>query len=263
MPRLISLALLALIRFDAAHASAGQADTAGAVPVLVELFTAEGCSSCPPADVLLEKIIESQPAIGAEIVALGQHVDYWNQSGWKDRFSSAAFTRRQQLYASHVGNDNVYTPQMVVDGEAAFVGTDIAAARAAIEHAITVPHGTVQLSLDPSSRDRGTITVSIEVRGLSTLERDDSADLIVAVTEDRLRTEVKRGENQGRSLTHAAVVREMHTVSDMTAADRSARTTIALAADWRRENLKIVSFVQQRRSRRVLATAVLPLEKAH
>jgi hypothetical protein len=89
--------------------------------------------------------------------------------------------------------------------------------------------------------------------------RDDPADLIVAVTEDRLRTEVKHGENQGRTLTHAAVVRRMQTVADVTAANLSARATIAVAADWRRENLKIVCFVQQRRSRRVLATAALPL----
>ena len=258
--RLIGLALLALMRFDGVHASAGQTGTAPAVPVLVELFTAEGCSSCPPADVLLEKMIEAQPASGAEIVALGQHVDYWNQSGWKDRFSSAAFTKRQQLYGAHFRNEDIYTPQMVVDGEAGFVGTDVAAARRAIEHAISVPHGIVHLSLDPLPRDKAAIAVLIDVSGLPGLGRDDPADLIVAVTEDRLRTEVKHGENQGRTLTHAAVVREMRTVGDVTAADGSARATIAVFADWRRENLKIISFVQQRRSRRVLATAALRLD---
>jgi hypothetical protein len=255
----VSLALLTLAPFDAARPRAERAGAA-AVPVLVELFTAEGCSSCPPADVLLEKMIEAQPASGAEIVALGEHVDYWNQSGWKDRFSSAAFTKRQQLYAARAGKDDTYTPQMVVDGVAAFVGTDIAAARAAIEHAITVAHGSVHLIVDPSSRGKDKVAVSIEVSGLSGLERDDPADIVIAVTEDRLRTEVKRGENQGRTLTHAAVVRELHTVAEVAGPDQSARATIAVAADWRREHLKIVSFVQQRRSRRVIATAAVPLE---
>jgi hypothetical protein len=253
-------ALVFLIVVGVALANESAASPEAGVPVLVELFTAEGCSSCPPADTLLEKMIEAQPASGAEIVALGEHVDYWNQSGWKDRFASAAFTRRQQLYAAHAGQDDTYTPQMVVDGEAAFVGTDIAAARAAIEHAITVAHGRMQLTVDPSSRGKDKVAVSIEVSGLPALERDDPADIVVAVTEDRLRTEVKRGENQGRTLTHAAVVRELHTVAEAGAPGQSARATIALAADWRREHLKIVSFVQQRRSRRVIATAVVPVE---
>ena len=257
---LIGLGLLALMRFDATHASAGQAGTAGAVPVLVELFTAEGCSTCPPADVLLEKMIDAQPAKGAQIVALGEHVDYWNQLGWKDRFSSATFTKRQQLYAAHAGSDDVFTPQMVVDGEAAFVGTDIAALRRAIEHAMAMPHGTVRLTLDPSQREKGKIAVSIEVTDLPARGRDDQADIIVAVTEDGLRTEVKRGENHGRTLTHAAVVRAIQTVADVTAAGRTARATFPIAADWRRENVKIIGFVQERRSRRVIATAVVPLE---
>jgi hypothetical protein len=149
---------------------------------------------------------------------------------------------------------------MVVDGGVPFVATDITAARQAIEHSITVPHGAVRLTLDPSPRDKGKIALSIEVSGLAALDRDDPADLIVAVTEDRLRTDVKGGENKGRTLTHAAVVREMQTVGDMTSADRPIRATIVIAADWRRENLKVVSFVQQRHTRRVLATAMVPLE---
>jgi hypothetical protein len=121
-------------------------------------------------------------------------------------------------------------------------------------------HRSVHLIVDPSPRGTDKVAVSIQVSGLTGLERDDPADIVVAVTEDRLRTDVKRGENQGRTLTHAAVVREMHTVAEVTGPDQAARATIAVAPDWRREHLKIASFVQQRRSRRVIATAAVPVE---
>src|SRR5262252_5889298 len=100
-----------------------------ATPVIVELFTSEGCSDCPPADTLLEKLIATQPVAGAEIIGLGQHVDYWDQLGWKDRFSSAALTKRQQQYQTRFRTESIYTPQMVVDGRSEFVGSDAAAAR--------------------------------------------------------------------------------------------------------------------------------------
>lgn len=236
-----------------------QTGTVSPVPVLVELFTAEGCSSCPPADVLLAKMLEAQPAAGATLVGLGEHVDYWNQSGWKDRFASAMFTRRQQQYAARSRSDNVYTPEMVVDGGDGFVGTDIDAARHAIERAVTVPHGEIRIDVDPNASDKRKIAVAVDIRSLSGTE-DDPADLLLAVTEDGLHTDVKRGENQGRSLTHAAVVREMVTVASVTASGSPVRTTVRVDPSWRRDALKIVAFVQQRRSRHVIATAVRSLE---
>ena len=231
-----------------------EAAPGAAVPVLVELFTAEGCSSCPPADTLLEKMIEQQPAAGAEIVALGEHVDYWDRLGWKDRFSSAALTSRQQKYAERSRGGDIYTPQMVVDGQDAFVGSDLAAARRAIERAIAAPHGVVRLALDlPESN---VVRVAATVSGLPPASPGDRADLLVAVTEDHLRTDVKRGENQGRTLTHAAVVRELRTVTEAVGSSSSAEARIKLASDWQRPHLKVVAFVQERGSRRVLATAV-------
>jgi hypothetical protein len=226
------------------------------VPVLVELFTAEGCSTCPPADKLLEAMIASQPAAGAIIVGLGEHVDYWDRLGWKDRFSSAALTRRQQLYADRFKAENVFTPQMVVDGQTGFVGSDVEAARRAIERAVATRHGVVHLQIESSAASR--VNVSVTASDLPAGE-GERADVIVALIEDGLRTDVKRGENKGRTLTHAAVVREMTTAGEATDDGAAVRAEFKLGQDWRRERVRVVAFVQERRSRRILATASAPL----
>src|SRR5262245_50268302 len=224
-----------------------------AVPVLVELFTAEGCSSCPPADKLLELMIASQPAAGVEIVGVGEHVDYWDKSGWKDRFSSAAFTARQQAYADRLKLATIYTPQLVVDGVDALVGTDVDGTRRAIERARTRRHGAMALTVDSASTSA--LALSIAVSGLRPIEAGDRADLVVAVTEDHLQTDVKKGENRGRVLSHAAVAREWIAVGEMAGASQTTRAEIKLKSDWRRESLSLVAFVQERRSRHVLAVA--------
>src|SRR5262245_10107268 len=233
------------------------AASGGAVPVLVELFTAEGCSSCPPADGLLAGMIASQPAAGVLIVGLGEHVDYWDRLGWKDRFSSAAFTRRQQLYADRFGAENVYTPQMVVDGQTAFIGSDLAAARHAIERAATAPRGVARLDVDASVKTR--VAVSVTTSGLP-VTAGERSDVIVVIVEDGLRTDVKRGENKGKMLTHAAVVREMVTAGEAAEDGAAVRAEVKIQPDWQRERLRAVAFVQERKSRRVLAVAVAPLQ---
>ena len=226
------------------------------VPVLVELFTAEGCSSCPPADKLLEAMTASQPAKGAIIVGLGEHVDYWDRLGWKDRFSSAAFTRRQQLYADRFKADDIYTPQMVVDGQTAFVGSDSDAARRAIARASVAPHGTIRMELDTSLDNR--VTISVTARDLPIGAELSRLDVVVAVVEDGLRTDVKRGENKGRTLTHAAVVREMVTAGEAARDGATVRAEVKIEPDWQRQHMRAVAFVQERNSRRVLATARVP-----
>jgi hypothetical protein len=250
LPGLLFFVCVALANGSAAAPEA-------AAPVLVELFTAEGCSSCPPADTMLEKMIEAQPARGAVIVGLGEHVDYWDRLGWKDRFSSAALTARQQKYAARSRSDDVYTPQMVVDGQEAFVGSDLSAARRAIERAVVAPHGVVRITCDTAAANA--VNVTVAVSGLPPSSAGDRAEIIVAVTEDHLRTAVKRGENQGRTLTHAAVVREMRTIAEASGPSPSADVKIKIASEWTRAHLKIVAFVQERASRRVLATSAMAI----
>jgi hypothetical protein len=234
------------------------------VPIIVELFTSEGCSSCPPADALLQKLLDTQPLTGAQIIGLGEHVDYWDHQGWKDRFSSAALTSRQHVYGARFSNESVYTPQMVVDGRAEFVGSDAGAARKALERAQTLSHGTVRIDFDTRGTANGASARAIAVTVTSSdLPRagSDRVDVIVAVTEDRLRSDVTRGENHGRVLTHAAVVRYLAPAGE---AARDTPSTvhaeIPIAADWQRAQLKVVAFVQERRSRAILAAAALPVD---
>jgi len=254
------VAVAVLAALTSGHSQLTAAPEPGAaVPILVELFTAEGCSSCPPADVLLDKMLAAQPASGALLIGLGEHVDYWDQSGWKDRFASASFTKRQQQYADRAKGEEIYTPEMVIDGGAGFVGSDINEARRAVEKAIAIPHGVIRLQIDPQSRGGDRVGLQIEIAQLP-LSTSDTADLVVAATEDGLRTEVKRGENQGHTLTHAAVVHTMQIVGPVTSPQHAAHATIEIARQWRRGQMKFIAFAQERRSRRVLASAMVSLE---
>jgi len=242
-------------------ASSPGTPAAAPVPVLVELFTSEGCSDCPPADGVLETFIASQPIGGAEVIGLGEHVDYWDRLGWKDRFSSAALTHRQRQYQARFSTESIYTPQMGVDGRAEFVGSDANAARRAIERALTAPHGVVRLTARGAT-PAPSIVVDVTASDLPGLGRGDRADIIVAVTEDHLRSDVKRGENHGRILTHAAVVRQMVTIGQAGGGPSSAHAEIPLSPDWQREALKIVAFVQEQRGRAILASAAVALGNA-
>ncbi len=248
-----------------AHAFSARPGTTGPpVPIVVELFTSEGCSSCPPADAFLQKLVETQPLAGAQIIALGEHVDYWDQQGWKDRFASAALTSRQQVYGARFSTESVYTPQMVVDGRAEFVGSDVSAARRALERALAATHGNVRIVFDDTGATSGASVARLLAVAVTASDLPgagtDRADVVIAVTEDRLRSDVTRGENHGHVLTHAAVVRYLAAAGE---ADRHASSTvhaeIPIAADWQRSQLKVVAFVQERRSRTILAAAALPV----
>jgi hypothetical protein len=228
------------------------------VPVLVELFTSEGCSSCPPADQLLARFVEKQPVEGAEIVALEQHVDYWNRLGWTDPYSSADFTQRQSQYADALGLEGAYTPQMVIDGRAEFVGNDERRAREAIAQAAHLKKAFVHITRDEKTGSSSHLSIAVRVEGLATAE---PADAFLAVTEDRISNAVSRGENAGRQLTHSSLTRSSRALGEIKpgAASFSASTSLAIPADWRRENLRVVAYVQERKSRRILGVSATTL----
>jgi hypothetical protein len=233
-------------------------------PVIVELFTSEGCSSCPPADAVLERLQQTQPVAGAEVIALGEHVDYWNYIGWSDPFSSAAFSARQETYARALGQqDRVYTPQMIVDGQTEFNGSVMNKALEAIAKAARSPKADVRIVIPETKtqKDNQEIRFNVSVKNVPPVDRGDVAEVILALTEDKLSSNVTRGENSGRKLAHTAVVREMRALGRVDPATKTfdSEKTMAIADSWKRDDLRVVVFVQERAQRRVLGAAVLNL----
>jgi hypothetical protein len=226
--------------------------------IVAELFTSEGCSSCPPADALLHELVSTQPLDGIEIVAMSNHVDYWNSLGWRDPFSSALFSERQSTYAAVFRSNNIYTPQLVVDGALECVASDRAAVQKTILQAAKTPKGTVSVAV----RGAGT-SAAITIRAAVPIgvRLDQSADIVVAVLEDGLTSRVERGENHGRTLSHDAVVRRLTTAGHLAPEKREAdlSTTVKLDPGWKPGALRIVAFVQESTSRRIVAAGSSPI----
>jgi len=221
-------------------------------PVLVELFTSEGCSSCPPAEALLAELSAKQPVAGARVIPLAWHVDYWDRLGWKDRFSSREHTQRQYQYARLFSADGVYTPQMVVDGHEEFVGSDRGKAFGAIDEAIKVEKAPLQVVVDKAVENK----INAEVSGDELHEAHLDSDLFVCLTEDDLSTNVKAGENAGKSLQHMAVVRDFEKVALPGSAANgpySVPVKLSLPVGARPSNCHVVAFIQQRGDGRILA----------
>jgi hypothetical protein len=245
-----------LLRSDKT-AGANLRTAANPAPVVVELFTSEGCSSCPPADALLVKLTEKQRLEKEQIIALEEHVDYWDQLGWRDPFSSAEWTGRQERYAATFGNGNVYTPQMVVDGRAEFVGSWEREARRVIEEMAGKAKTEVHATLNGAGEDRAQF--SVHVGKLTGTTGDDLAEVLFAVTETGLHSAVTRGENSGEDLHHAAVVRTLRRIGVANAKDPetafAGEASVSFDRNWKRDNLRAVVFVQEKRSRKILGAA--------
>ena len=231
-------------------------------PVLVELFTSEGCSSCPPADDFLIRLDKEQPVPGVEIIAISEHVDYWNRLGWADPFSSAAFSDRQDQYVRAFGTNQMYTPQMVVDGRTEFIGSQEGKARRGIAQAAQAPKAKVGLVKESVHPHSDLIFMHVSVGQLPRITLNDTGEVWLAITEGELSTDVRRGENAFRTLQHTCVVRRMELLRALEAGHAegfTAEFTVSLAPEWRRQNLRAVVFIQERVSRRVLGVGQMRL----
>ena len=243
--------LLAITAVLIVYAPRGDSQTDGArSPVVVELFTSEGCSSCPPADALLTEL-DRQPIPGAEISPLGIHVDYWNQLGWTDRFSSKEFTGRQNAYARHFRLDSVYTPQMVIDGRYEFTGNDSAQARKIILAEAKASH---RAHVDLQQGDDHTLQLRVDDAG------SGPAEVLFAITESGLSTAVRAGENSGRELRHAAVVRELTKLGSTKSGHFETKLAAPSNKQWNRASLRAVAFVQAAGTGEILGAAAIPLK---
>lgn len=204
--------------------------------VVVELFTSEGCSSCPPADELLTRLGKQRTKYGPDVIPLGFHVDYWDHQGWRDRFSSHDYTERQQQYAARFHLDDPYTPQMVVDGGTQFVGSDSGRAQNAIlEAAARKQTAEVILGWETAQ------TLRVHVNGRAS---GAPADVYLAITEDNLSNKVAAGENDGRVLHHSAVVRDFRLLGRLSQGRFHMEVPINPAQSWKVQDLHVVAFVQ-------------------
>jgi hypothetical protein len=226
--------------------------------VLVELFTSEGCSSCPPADALLARLDKTQPVHGADIIALEEHVNYWDRLGWKDPFSSETATTRQTEYGEAFGGKEVYTPQMIVDGRAELVGSSDEDALRAIRAASQMPKPAIELSWQEGD------LLAIHVEPLANAEPRNDPRLFLVIAENMLHSDVKRGENAGRGLEHNGVARQFLPLGKIApgSSEFSSTLTVHLSGEWNRANLRAVVCVQDQRSRHVLAAAAIPFPPA-
>jgi hypothetical protein len=223
--------------------------------VLVELFTSEGCSSCPPADALLRQVNGSQTSAGQLVVGISEHVTYWNSLGWSDPFSSPLYTERQNAYSERFHLEGVYTPQMVINGAEQIVGSD----RAALLHAVQQEEEQqprISLRILSVSIAGNTLTVNFSTSG--DLPKQ-GADLIAVLTDDSDRSNVLHGENSGRNLAHVAVARSLSRVTRVQAAgERTVQIQIP-ASFQAAQGHHLILFAQMPGNGRVLGTDTKPL----
>jgi hypothetical protein len=233
------------------------AKMSSATPVLVELFTSEGCSSCPPADALLQTF-DTQPYPGAELIVLSEHVDYWNHIGWTDPYSSHASSERQSAYASHFHLDGPYTPQMIVDGSDEFVGSSAGEASKVFGKAIRT--GKIAVTISGVSLENNQLHAHVDVGPLPPGSR--KADVLFAVALNRAESQVAKGENAGRRLAHVAVVRSLSKVGKTESGQPfSLDVSVKLDPGVDAASLRVIAFVQEPGPGRILGATLQKLAK--
>jgi hypothetical protein len=218
-------------------------------PVLVELFTSEGCSSCPPADTLLAKLDQIQPISDVKVIVLSEHVNYWDHEGWRDPYSLDSVTDRQKWYGEKFGLD-IYTPQAVVDGAAQVLGSDATQLVKAVSAAVARPK--VEITIDNTSWTGDGVKFSVRVPDAAVDK--SKRDLLAALAEDKTETVVRSGENEGKTLHGVAVVRVLKEISSGNEGSFTLRMP-STAVKSVTEPLRLVVFLADKRSGDVLGVA--------
>jgi hypothetical protein len=235
-----------------------EAAAADSLPILVELFTSEGCSSCPPADVMLEKM-DAQPIPGAQLIVLSEHVDYWDHDGWKDPYSSSLVTERQNDYVRALGLKTAYTPQVIVDGTSEIRLSDPQQFKQVFQRALAA--GTLPVRIVALNLATGTPPV---IRGRVEVDKDPArrdADVYVVAALDHAESQILRGENSGKHLTHVAVVEQIKRIARITKGNGASQDfELKLKSGNNQTNLRIVVFVQQAGPGKVLGAALQKTE---
>lgn len=213
-------------------------------PILVELFTSEGCSSCPPADALLLNMDASQPVPGAQLVVLSEHVDYWDHDGWKDPNSSHALTERQAQYVRAFGLKTAYTPQIIVDGTGEMLMNNPEETMKVFQNALATPDIPVHIgdvTVDPANPS--ILRAHVDIDGKADTK---DAHVYAVVALSRVESHVLRGENKSRHLTHVAVVQELTKVGSLPKGKNFAEDVqLKVKAGTDLKNLRVVVFVQE------------------
>ena len=217
--------------------------------VLVELFTSEGCSSCPPADALLRQLDGKITSSGQLIVGISEHVTYWNNLGWTDPFSASDYTDRQNSYGSRFHLDSVYTPQMVVNGEQQVLGSDRNAVLRAVQE--TDHPGALSVHIESAAISSDSLVVTYSIRGITP---EHGVDLFAVVADDVAESQVRRGENSGRNLIHASVARSIMRIGSVKGTPAPKNTVRVPMGNGPRSSARhLVLFVQSAHLGRVLS----------
>jgi hypothetical protein len=246
---------IAFLSLSSASALVAQAPAANAMPatpkvVLVELFTSEGCSDCPAADELLRRIDQKQTGSGQLIVGISEHVTYWNRLGWADPFSLNIYDQRQSAYSNRFGLDSVYTPQMVVNGDEQFVGSDSARLSAVLRKEEQRP-SSIAVHIVSASVANGLLSVTYSA---SSSLSSQGADVIAVLADDTDQSSVARGENSGRTLTHVAVARSLTRIAGVKP-QAEATFQLPLPSSYRSSQAHhLILFAQAPNNGRILGT---------
>lgn len=234
------------------HAAGPQNDTR--YPVLLELFTSEGCSSCPPADNWVAKLDSRQPISSEQIIVLSEHVDYWDHDGWKDPFSSAALTERQSEYERKLRLGDVYTPQVILNGADVIPLTNKEKVEQAFQNADTAPAVSVQIdSAAVGSGQPGILRGRVEVEA----NPQEHGDVYVVTALDHADTQVLKGENGGHHLSYVGVVQNIAKIGRLEKGKGFARDfTVKLKPGTDPKNLRVIAFVQEPGLGKVIGAAM-------